>query len=103
MSDYVNIQAAKTHLSKYVEQVAAGEEVIIAKAGKPMAKLVPYTPPTVQRTPGVLAGEVWISDDAFSEEADREIAADFYDSMEETGSLYQVAETPAEYGPRKDP
>ena len=37
----VNIHAAKTHLSRLVEQAAAGEEIVIAKAGKPMARLAP--------------------------------------------------------------
>lgn len=40
----VNIHEAKTHLSRYVEQAAAGEEIIIAKAGKPIARLVPLAP-----------------------------------------------------------
>lgn len=39
--DTVNIHEAKTHLSRLVEQVAAGQSILIAKAGKPMAKLVP--------------------------------------------------------------
>lgn len=42
MSDTVNIYNAKTNLSKLVDRAAAGEEIIIAKAGKPKAKLVPY-------------------------------------------------------------
>ena len=40
----VNIHAAKTHLSRLVEQAAAGEDVVIAKAGKPMVRLVPVRP-----------------------------------------------------------
>jgi prevent-host-death family protein len=42
MTDTVNIYYAKTNLSKLVDRVAAGEEIIVAKAGKPKAKLVPY-------------------------------------------------------------
>jgi len=42
MSETVNLYEAKSHLSKLVERAAAGEEIIIAKAGKPRAKLVPY-------------------------------------------------------------
>ena len=45
MTDTVNLYDAKTNLSKLVERAAAGEEIIIAKAGKPKAKLVPYQPP----------------------------------------------------------
>ena len=54
--DTVNIHEAKTHLSRLVEKAAKGESVIIAKAGKPMAKLVPIDPPPVpkQRRFGLL-------------------------------------------------
>jgi prevent-host-death family protein len=60
----VNIHEAKTHLSRLLEAVAAGEEVIIAKAGKPIAKLVPIEKPN--RKPGALKG-TFIIDDAFFE------------------------------------
>lgn len=60
-----NIQEAKTHLSRLVEQVAAGEEIVIAKAGKPMARLVPYVPPQPPRTGGFLRGEIWESEDCW--------------------------------------
>lgn len=50
----VNIHEAKTHLSRLLEAVAAGEEVIIAKAGKPIAKLVPIEKPKCK--PGALKG-----------------------------------------------
>jgi len=60
----VNIHEAKTHLSRLLEAVAAGEEIIIAKAGKPIAKLVPIEKP--KRKPGTLKG-TFIIDDAFFE------------------------------------
>jgi prevent-host-death family protein len=60
-----NIQEAKTHLSRLVEQAAAGKEIIIAKAGKPMAKLIPYTPARKVRTGGFLAGEIHESSDCW--------------------------------------
>jgi prevent-host-death family protein len=44
MTDTVNLYDAKTNLSKLVDRAAAGEEIIIAKAGKPKARLVPYQP-----------------------------------------------------------
>ena len=44
MAETVNLYAAKTHLSTLVDRAAAGEEIVIAKAGKPRAKLVPYRP-----------------------------------------------------------
>ena len=59
----VNLHAAKTHLSRLVDQAAAGEEVIIAKAGKPIAKLVALDRPPQRRVPGTLAGRLRIPDD----------------------------------------
>jgi prevent-host-death family protein len=60
----VNIHAAKTHLSSLVEEAAAGEEIIIAKAGKPIARLVPLEKKKdIASTFGMLKGQVWISDD----------------------------------------
>lgn len=59
----VNIHEAKTHLSRLVERAAAGEEIIIAKAGKPMAKLVPLTAESTPRVAGSMRGKIWIADD----------------------------------------
>lgn len=56
----VNIHAAKTSLSQLVERAAAGEEIVIAKAGKPVARLVPLAPRTTRRTPGALKGRIRI-------------------------------------------
>lgn len=53
----VNIHEAKTHLSKLLARVHAGEEIIIAKAGKPYAKLVPLQP-LCKRQPGIAKGRV---------------------------------------------
>lgn len=59
-----NIHEAKTHLSKLLEMVAAGEEVIISKAGKPVAKLVPIDVKHAgKRKLGLLRGKIWISPD----------------------------------------
>jgi prevent-host-death family protein len=54
----VNLHAAKTHFSRLVDEAAAGEEIIIAKAGKPVARLVPLTSPRTRpkRRLGILAG-----------------------------------------------
>ncbi len=57
----VNVHEAKTHLSKLLERVYAGEEIIIAKSGKPYARLLPLSP-AAPRQPGLLVGHV---DDAF--------------------------------------
>lgn len=76
----VNIYEAKTNFSKLVEQAVAGEEVIIGKAGKPVAKVVKYTnvEEVPKRQPGALKGQIWIADD-FDDE-DEEINAMFYES-----------------------
>jgi prevent-host-death family protein len=58
-----NIHAAKSQLSKLVERAEAGEEVIIARAGKPVAKLVAYRPRKAPRKGGQWRGKVRIADD----------------------------------------
>ena len=58
----VNVHEAKTHLSKLLERVAAGDEVVIAKAGKPIARLVAIAAPG-KRPLGLDAGRVWIAED----------------------------------------
>ncbi|ELR99566.1 type II toxin-antitoxin system Phd/YefM family antitoxin [Gloeocapsa sp. PCC 73106] len=58
-----NIHQAKSTLSALIEAVIAGEEVIISKAGKPVAKLVPYNPDKVDRIPGMWRGKVQMSED----------------------------------------
>jgi len=59
----VNIHEAKTHLSRLLESVVAGEEFIIAKAGHPVARLVPLKGLKKPRQPGALAGSLKIADD----------------------------------------
>lgn len=59
----INIHEAKTHLSRFVEQAAAGEEIIIAKAGKPMAKLVPLLHTSSRRNLGMFKGKLNVPDD----------------------------------------
>ncbi len=59
----VNIHEAKTHLSRLVEAAAAGEEVIIAKAGKPMARLVPLEAAPKPRRLGLFRGRLNVPDD----------------------------------------
>ncbi len=58
----VNIHEAKTHLSRLLERVQGGEEVIIANAGRPVARLVPIAP-SGQRQPGRAKGQVVIAPD----------------------------------------
>jgi prevent-host-death family protein len=76
MTDIVNIQAAKTHLSRLIERVEAGEEITLARAGRPVAKLVPYT---VRRDPRRLA--LW--------EGRVKIAPDFDEINEAIADLFE--------------
>lgn len=71
-----NIYDAKTNLSKLIEQVLQGKEVVIAKAGKPVVKLVSYSETKKPRVPGLWKGKVWMSDD-FNDESE-EINKLFY-------------------------
>jgi prevent-host-death family protein len=63
MSDTVNIYEAKTNLSKLVDRVAAGEEIVIAKAGKPKAKLVPYRTARKRQSGQNLLGITHVAED----------------------------------------
>ncbi|MBE9543515.1 MAG: type II toxin-antitoxin system prevent-host-death family antitoxin [Proteobacteria bacterium] len=58
-----NISKAKAHFSTLIEKVLVGEEVIIGKAGKPVAKLVRYERSEEPRRPGALKGKIKIADD----------------------------------------
>ncbi|MGH8785971.1 MAG: type II toxin-antitoxin system Phd/YefM family antitoxin [Cupriavidus necator] len=59
----VNIHEAKTHLSRLIEEVVAGEEVVIAKAGKPVVRMVPFVQPKPPRRLGGLKGKIHTTDD----------------------------------------
>ena len=72
----VNIHQAKTHLSQLLEEVARGEEIVIAKAGKPIARLVAITPTSQPRRRGLLKGRIIIADD-FGAPLPEEIMASF--------------------------
>ncbi len=58
-----NISEAKAELSALIEEVQKGSDIIIAKAGKPVARLVAFRGPARPRTPGSMAGEIWIAED----------------------------------------
>lgn len=74
-SEIVNVHAAKTNLSRLLERAEAGEEIVIGRAGKPIAKLVPF-----RKRPklvfGAMKGEIVVHGDF--DQADEEIAAAFY-------------------------
>ncbi len=73
----VNIHEAKTHLSRLLERVALGEEVIIAKAGKPVARLVAIEGHKTKRPLGLAKGQIVIADD-FDAPLPADIEDDFY-------------------------
>jgi prevent-host-death family protein len=58
-----NITQAKAELSALIEQAQQGNEVILAKAGKPVARLIAYQEPPRPRIPGSMAGQIWIAPD----------------------------------------
>jgi len=69
----VNLHDAKTHLSRYVDKALAGEEVVIARAGKPLVRLVPVETKPASRVGGFLRGQAVITAD---------LKADFKDDIE---------------------
>ena len=71
----VNVHEAKTHLSRLLARVAKGEEVILAKAGKPVARLLPIAVPG-KRVLGQDEGKVFIAED-FDAPLPEDILADF--------------------------
>ena len=77
--DTINIHDAKTHLSRLVEQAAGGKPFVIAKAGKPMVKVVPLETPVAGqiRRFGFLKGQIRVPDD-FDRMGSREIEEMFY-------------------------
>lgn len=73
--DQVNVHQAKTQLSRLLARVEQGEEIVIARDGKPVAKLVPHRPKRMPREPGWAKGKIWISDDF--DDYDEQLARDF--------------------------
>ena len=69
----VNIHEAKTHLSRLVDQAAAGESFIIAKAGRPLVKVIRLDAPDQARRTGFMAGEIDVPDD-FDQMGEKAIA-----------------------------
>ena len=63
MAAVVNVHEAKTHFSKLLERVRQGEEIVLAKAGKPVARMVPVADAMARRTPGSARGKVALHDD----------------------------------------
>lgn len=74
-----NVHEAKSNLSRLIDQAVAGEEVVICKAGKPVARLVPYRESSQPRPRGLLRGQIWIAPDF--DELPEDIAAAFRGEM----------------------
>jgi len=72
----VNIHEAKTHLSRLLEEVAAGAEIVIARAGKPIARLVPIEAAPRPKLLGLLAGQIEVPGD-FDAPLPPDVMADF--------------------------
>jgi prevent-host-death family protein len=70
----VNMHKAKTNLSSLVERAMAGEEIVLAKAGKPRVKLVPVDAKPKKRTPGRWLGKLTVPDSFFDPLPDEELA-----------------------------
>lgn len=87
----INIQEAKTHLSRLVEEALSGEELIIAKAGKPLVRLVPFQAEKKPFPLGLLAGQGWESPDCW--DPDPELEKLFYEGDSSLSDV-RVAEEP---------
>lgn len=77
--EIVNVHAAKTQLSRLLERAEAGEEIIIGRAGKPIAKLVPYVVERPKRVFGRLKGQIVVHGDF---DADNEEIAELFENSE---------------------
>jgi len=78
MARIYNIHEAKTHFSKLIEKARCGEEIIVAKAGKPVVKIVPVEAPKKQRQPGSARGKFTMSDE-FDDPLPQEMLEAFYE------------------------
>lgn len=78
-SEIVNVHVAKTHLSRLLERAEAGEEIVIGRAGKPIAKLVPYKVAPPKRVFGRLKGQIVVHGDFDAD--NEEIAREFENSV----------------------
>ena len=63
MATTINVHQAKTHLSRLLKRVAMGEEIVISRAGRPVARLVPLEQPVAARVPDTYAGQIRMADD----------------------------------------
>jgi prevent-host-death family protein len=73
----VNTHEAKTNLSRLLDEVQEGEDIVIARGNRPLARLIPYSQKKVVRTPGWLKGKIRVADDF-----DAPLPDDILDSFE---------------------
>ena len=74
MAEIINMHQAKTSLSRLVERALAGEEIVIARNGEPLVKLVPVTKEERKpRVPGRYKGKIWIAPDCFKPMSEEEL------------------------------
>ncbi|MCB1062540.1 MAG: type II toxin-antitoxin system prevent-host-death family antitoxin [Verrucomicrobiae bacterium] len=90
MKKIINIQEAKTHLSRLVEEAVAGEEIVVGKAGKPMVRLVPYREPRAPRAGGQFGGgRIMESEDCWQPDEDP------FDGAVDMPLLYRSVDQPS--------
>jgi prevent-host-death family protein len=73
MREIVNMHQAKTSLSRLVERALAGEDIVIARNGEPLVKLVPLQTESKPRVPGRYKGKIWIAPDCFDPMSEEEL------------------------------
>jgi prevent-host-death family protein len=73
MTEVVNMHQAKSSLSRLVERALAGEEILIARNGEPLVKLVPVPKEPKPRVPGRYKGNIWIAPDCFEPMSEEEL------------------------------
>src|SRR5215469_12725876 len=73
MTQIVNMHQAKTSLSRLIERALAGEEIVIARNGEPLVKLVPVAKERKRRVPGRYKGKIWIAPDCFEPMTEEEL------------------------------
>ena len=73
MAEIVNMHEAKTSLSRLVERALSGEEIVIARKGEPLVRLVPVAKERKPRVPGRYKGKIWIAPDCFAPMSEEEL------------------------------
>jgi len=95
----VNVHEAKTQLSRLLKRVAAGEEITIARAGVPVARLIAVGPASGSRPMGMDQGKIWIAEDF--DKLDPELEALFYAEIPDVNFPRKHDPQPATSPPRK--